>query len=125
RDLDQVVSEFEQHRHQPRVMLLSLRAAGTGLTVTAANHVVRLDRWWRSAVEDHATDRAFRIGQRREVMVHKLVSDGIVEEKIDSVLSDKQALAELTVGPGEDCMASLDDARLFDLISLEDEEDGS
>src|SRR5699024_1061979 len=125
RDRDQMVSEFQQHRDRPGLMLLSLRAGGTGLTLTAANHVVHLDRWWNPAVEDQATDRAFRIGQRRDVMVNKLVSAGTVEEKIDTVLSDKQALAELTVGPGEDWMASLDDDRLFDLLSLEDEEDGS
>ncbi|WP_394216156.1 DEAD/DEAH box helicase [Brachybacterium vulturis] len=123
-DRDQMVSEFQQHRDRPGLMLLSLRAGGTGLTLTAANHVVHLDRWWNPAVENQATDRAFRIGQRRDVMVNKLVSAGTVEEKIDTVLEDKQALAELTVGPGEDWMASLDDDRLFDLLSL-DEEDGS
>ena len=101
-----------------------LRAGGTGLTLTAANHVVHLDRWWNPAVENQATDRAFRIGQRRDVMVNKLVSAGTVEEKIDTVLQDKQSLAELTVGPGEDWLASLDNDRLFDLLSLEDEEDG-
>ncbi|ATG50272.1 ATP-dependent helicase [Brachybacterium vulturis] len=122
-DRDQMVSEFQQHRDRPGLMLLSLRAGGTGLTLTAANHVVHLDRWWNPAVENQATDRAFRIGQRRDVMVNKLVSAGTVEEKIDTVLEDKQALAELTVGPGEDWMASLDDDRLFDLLSL-DEEDG-
>ncbi|MDN5900279.1 MAG: DEAD/DEAH box helicase [Brachybacterium sp.] len=122
-DRDQMVAEFQQHRDRPGLMLLSLRAGGTGLTLTAANHVVHLDRWWNPAVENQATDRAFRIGQRRDVMVNKLVSAGTVEEKIDTVLADKQALAELTVGPGEDWLASLDDDRLLDLLSLE--EDGS
>lgn len=123
RDRDQMVAEFQQHRDQPGLMLLSLRAGGTGLTLTAANHVVHLDRWWNPAVENQATDRAFRIGQRRDVTVHKLVSAGTVEEKIDTVLADKQALADLTVGPGEDWLASLDDARLLDLLSLEKEDD--
>ncbi|MGP9745322.1 DEAD/DEAH box helicase [Brachybacterium sp. AOP29-B2-41] len=124
RDRDQMVAEFQEHRDRPGLMLLSLRAGGTGLTLTAANHVVHLDRWWNPAVENQATDRAFRIGQRRDVTVSKLVSAGTVEEKIDTVLQDKQSLAELTVGPGEDWLASLDNDRLFDLLSLEDEEDG-
>lgn len=124
RDRDQMVAEFQEHRDRPGLMLLSLRAGGTGLTLTAANHVVHLDRWWNPAVENQATDRAFRIGQRRDVTVSKLVSAGTVEEKIDTVLQDKQMLADLTVGPGEDWLASLDDDRLFDLLSLEDEEDG-
>ena len=122
-DRDQMVAEFQQHRDRPGLMLLSLRAGGTGLTLTAANHVVHLDRWWNPAVENQATDRAFRIGQRRDVMVNKLVSAGTVEEKIDTVLDDKQALADLTVGPGEDWMASLDDDRLFTLLSLDEEKD--
>src|SRR5699024_12796541 len=109
----------------PGLRPLSRRAVGTGCTLPAATHVGQLDRWWNPAVEDQATERSFRIGQRRDVMVNKLVSAGTVEEKIATALSDKQALAELTVGPGEDWMASLDDDRLFDLLSLEDEEDGS
>ncbi|ATG56051.1 ATP-dependent helicase [Brachybacterium ginsengisoli] len=124
RDRDQMVAEFQEHRDRPGLMLLSLRAGGTGLTLTAANHVVHLDRWWNPAVENQATDRAYRIGQRRDVTVNKLVSAGTVEEKIDTVLSDKQALADLTVSPGEDWMASLDDDRLFDLLALDAEEDG-
>ena len=123
RDRDQMVAEFQEDRDRPGLMLLSLRAGGTGLTLTAANHVVHLDRWWNPAVENQATDRAFRIGQRRDVSVNKLVSAGTVEEKIDTVLDDKQALADLTVGPGEDWLASLDDDRLLSLLSL-DEEDG-
>ncbi|MGP9538213.1 DEAD/DEAH box helicase [Brachybacterium sp. AOP43-C2-M15] len=123
RDRDQMVAEFQQHRDRPGLMLLSLRAGGTGLTLTAANHVVHLDRWWNPAVENQATDRAFRIGQRRDVTVNKLVSAGTVEEKIDTVLQDKQALAELTVGPGEDWLSGLDDDRLLDLLALEDDGD--
>ena len=122
RDRDQMVAEFQQDRDRPGLMLLSLRAGGTGLTLTAANHVVHLDRWWNPAVENQATDRAFRIGQRRDVSVHKLVSAGTVEEKIDTVLQDKQSLAELAVGPGEDWLTSLDDDRLLSLLSLDEEE---
>ncbi|WP_422116357.1 DEAD/DEAH box helicase [Brachybacterium sp. UNK5269] len=121
RDRDQMVAEFQAHRDRPGLMLLSLRAGGTGLTLTAANHVVHLDRWWNPAVENQATDRAFRIGQRRDVTVHKLVSAGTVEEKIDAVLRDKQALSDLTVGPGEEWLAELDDDRLLRLLSLDED----
>lgn len=100
-------------------MLLSLRAGGTGLTLTAANHVVHLDRWWNPAVENQATDRAFRIGQRRDVMVHKLVSAGTVEERIDTVLQEKQELADLTIAPGEDWLADLDESSLRSLLALD------
>ena len=120
RDRDQMVAEFQEQRDRPGLMLLSLRAGGTGLTLTAANHVVHLDRWWNPAVENQATDRAFRIGQRRDVTVNTLVSAGTVEEKIDTVLEDKQALADLTVGHGEDWLAQLDDDRLLDLLSLDE-----
>jgi len=123
RDRDQMVAEFQEQRDRPGLMLLSLRAGGTGLTLTAANHVVHLDRWWNPAVENQATDRAYRIGQRRDVTVNKLVSAGTVEEKIDTVLSDKQALAELTVGPGEEWLASLDDDRLLSLLALDDDQE--
>ncbi|MFC7376111.1 DEAD/DEAH box helicase [Brachybacterium sp. GCM10030268] len=125
RDRDDMVSEFQAHRDRPGLMLLSLRAGGTGLTLTAANHVVHLDRWWNPAVENQATDRAFRIGQRRDVSVHKLVSAGTVEEKIDTVLTDKQTLADLTISPGEDWLASLDDDTLADMLSLSGDELGT
>ncbi|MGP4977878.1 DEAD/DEAH box helicase [Brachybacterium tyrofermentans] len=121
-DRDQMVAEFQEHRDRPGLMLLSLRAGGTGLTLTAANHVVHLDRWWNPAVENQATDRAFRIGQRRDVTVHKLVSAGTVEEKIDTVLADKQSLADLTISPGEDWLSDLDDDRLLDLLTLDEDE---
>ncbi len=75
------------------MFLLSLKAGGTGLNLTAANHVFHFDRWWNPAVEDQATDRAFRIGQRRDVQVHKFVCVGTVEERIDQMIEDKKALA--------------------------------
>ncbi|WP_341854396.1 DEAD/DEAH box helicase [Brachybacterium sp. GPGPB12] len=123
RDRDAMVAEFQERRDRPGLMLLSLRAGGTGLTLTAANHVVHLDRWWNPAVENQATDRAFRIGQRRDVTVNTLVSAGTVEEKIDTVLEDKQALADLTVGHGEDWLAQLDDDRPLNLLSLDETEE--
>lgn len=124
KDRDRMVAEFQAHRDQPGLMLLSLRAGGTGLTLTAANHVVHLDRWWNPAVENQATDRAFRIGQRRDVQVHKLVSAGTIEERIDAVLLDKQSLADLTIAPGEDWLTRLDDQALLDLLTLSEEDRG-
>ena len=83
------------------LFVLSLKAGGTGLNLTAANHVIHFDRWWNPAVENQATDRAFRIGQRRTVQVHKLVCAGTLEERIDAMIEQKKALAEAVVGSGE------------------------
>ncbi|MGP9693440.1 DEAD/DEAH box helicase [Brachybacterium sp. AOP25-B2-12] len=118
-DRDAMVADFQEQRDAPGAMLLSLRAGGTGLTLTAANHVVHLDRWWNPAVENQATDRAFRIGQRRDVQVRKLVSAGTVEERIDQVLTDKSQLADLAVGTGEGWIAQLEDADLARLFALD------
>src|SRR5690625_1688448 len=104
-------------------MLLSLRAGGTGLTLTAANHVVHLDRWWNPAVENQATDRAFRIGQRRDVSVHKLVSAGTVEVRIESLRTEHEAPSDVTIAPGEDWPADLDDADLHQRVSLDEEQE--
>ena len=108
--------EAFQHDGGPPVFLASLRAGGTGLTLTAANHVVHLDRWWNPAVEDQATDRVHRIGQERDVHVHTLVSPGTVEERIAAVLEHKSDLSELTVGSLH--VTQLSDEALWDLVSL-------
>ena len=79
---------------------MSLKAGGTGLNLTAASQVIHYDRWWNPAVENQATDRAWRIGQQRTVLVHKLVCEGTVEERIDKLINDKQALADVVVGAG-------------------------
>ncbi len=102
----------------PPVLVISLRAGGTGLNLTAATHVVHYDRWWNPAVEDQATDRAHRIGQRRTVEVHKLVTAGTVEERIDELLTSKRALAEQVVGAGESWVTELGDDELRDLVAL-------
>ena len=102
----------------PGIFLLSLKAGGTGLTLTAANHVVHLDRWWNPAVENQATDRAFRIGQKRTVQVHKLICTGTLEERIDAMIEEKQALADSVVGDGEGWLTELSTGQLRELFAL-------
>lgn len=101
-----------------RVFILSLKAGGTGLNLTAGNHVFHFDRWWNPAVENQATDRAFRIGQKRNVQVHKFVSVGTLEERIDAMIEAKQGLAESVVGAGESWVTELSSDALRDLVSL-------
>lgn len=117
---DGLVAQF-QDGEGPGIFLISLKAGGTGLNLTAASHVVHLDRWWNPAVEDQATDRAYRIGQRRSVLVHKLVSTGTVEERIDEMITSKRALAEQVVGAGEQWITELstDDLRATIALSAE------
>ena len=105
----------------PSIFLLSLKAGGTGLNLTAASHVIHLDRWWNPAVEDQATDRAFRIGQRRDVQVRKLTCIGTLEEKIDKMVEDKKALAQLVVGAGEEWLTELSTGQLRELVTLSSE----
>jgi SNF2 family DNA or RNA helicase len=114
---DELVAGFTAAA-QPSVFLLSLKAGGTGLNLTAASQVIHVDRWWNPAVEDQATDRAFRIGQRRNVQVRKFVCVGTVEEKIDAMIEEKKALAERIVGTGEGWLTELSTADLRKVISL-------
>ncbi|WP_344864846.1 DEAD/DEAH box helicase [Amycolatopsis ultiminotia] len=100
------------------VFLLSLKAAGTGLTLTRADHVVHYDRWWNPAVEDQATDRAYRIGQTKPVQVHRLVTEGTVEDRIAVMLREKRALADSVLTAGEAALSELTDAELADLVTL-------
>ncbi|WP_328600715.1 SNF2-related protein [Actinomadura physcomitrii] len=117
---DDLVQHF-QHDEEPAIFLLSLKAAGTGLTLTAANHVVHVDRWWNPAVEDQATDRAFRIGQTRNVQVRKFICVGTMEERVDEMIERKKALAESIVGTGEDWLTELSVAELRDVLRLSPE----
>ena len=104
----------------PPFFILSLRAGGIGLNLTAASHVIHFDRWWNPAVENQATDRAFRIGQHRNVLVHKFVTGGTIEEKIDRMIADKRQLAdELLDGDGEVNLTELPDDELLDLVRLD------
>ncbi len=115
---DAMVAEFQRNPHGPRVFILSLKAGGTGLNLTAANHVFHFDRWWNPAVEDQATDRAFRIGQTRNVQVHKFVCTGTLEERIDEMIRDKRALAARIIGAGEQWLTEMSTAQLRNLFAL-------
>ncbi|MEU0136012.1 DEAD/DEAH box helicase [Streptomyces sp. NPDC006296] len=100
------------------VFLLSLKAAGTGLNLTRAAHVIHYDRWWNPAVEEQATDRAYRIGQTQPVQVHRLIAEGTVEDRISELLESKRALADAVLGSGEAALTELSDRDLADLVSL-------
>ncbi|WP_157408478.1 DEAD/DEAH box helicase [Actinoplanes sp. N902-109] len=117
---DAMVSAFQADQ-QPGIFLLSLKAGGTGLNLTAANHVVHIDRWWNPATEAQATDRAYRIGQHRDVRVHTLVCLGTLEERIDRLIADKGTLADRVVGTGESWLTSLSTDELHDLTRLDPE----
>jgi SNF2 family DNA or RNA helicase len=104
------------------VFLLSLKAGGTGLNLTRADHVIHFDRWWNPAVEEQATDRAYRIGQTRPVQVHRLITQGTVEERIAQLLERKRSLADAVLGRGEAALTELDDAELRDLVTLRRED---
>ncbi len=115
---DELVDRFQTDT-EPMLFLLSLKAAGTGLNLTAANHVIHVDRWWNPAVEDQATDRAFRIGQSRNVQVRKFICTGTLEERIDEMIERKKALASSVVGTGEDWVTDLSTDQLRELFSLD------
>ncbi|WP_329039253.1 DEAD/DEAH box helicase [Streptomyces sp. NBC_01725] len=113
---ERMVDRFQSGRTP--VFLLSLKAAGTGLNLTRAGHVVHYDRWWNPAVEEQATDRAYRIGQTQPVQVHRLIAEGTVEDRIAEMLAAKRALADAVLGSGEGALTELTDRELADLVSL-------
>jgi len=115
---DHMIARFQQARDGPPIFVLSLKAGGTGLNLTAANHVFHFDRWWNPAVEDQATDRAFRIGQTRDVQVHKFICAGSLEERIDELIESKRALAESVIGAGEGWLTELSTDELRDIMTL-------
>jgi SNF2 family DNA or RNA helicase len=98
---DRMVDRFQNATDAPQIFLLSLKAGGTGLNLTRANHVFHFDRWWNPAVENQATDRAFRIGQARHVQVHKFLCQGTLEERIDEMIERKKEIATNVVSAGE------------------------
>jgi SNF2 family DNA or RNA helicase len=120
---DEMVRSFQEDADGSKVLLLSLKAGGVGLNLTAATHVFHFDRWWNPAVEDQATDRTYRIGQTKNVQVHKLITMGTLEEKIDGMLESKRDLADRVVGTGEGWLTELDDDALRRLVSLEPDAD--
>src|SRR5256712_3144165 len=121
---DRMVSRFQEEVNGPRLFVLSLKAGGTGLNLTAAAHVFHFDRWWNPAVEAQATDRAFRLGQTRRVQVHKLVCLGTLEEKIDAMIESKKGVAEQVVGTGEGWLTELSTAQLRQVLALRPEAGG-
>jgi SNF2 family DNA or RNA helicase len=119
KDRKALVQQFQEDEGLP-FFVLSLKAGGSGLTLTAASHVVHVDRWWNPAVENQATDRAFRIGQKKNVLVHKFICRGTVEEKIDALIDSKKGLSdELLAGGGEINLTEMRDDELLQLVALD------
>ena len=117
-----MVDRFQDDPRGPQLFLLSLKAGGVGLNLTRASHVFHIDRWWNPAVENQATDRAYRIGQQNRVLVHKFITSGSVEEKIDRMIKEKSKLAAEIVGSGEDWLGGFDVGQLKDLVTLSEED---
>ncbi|MEO7018973.1 MAG: DEAD/DEAH box helicase [Ktedonobacteraceae bacterium] len=115
---DAMVQRFQEEKRGAPLFILSLKAGGVGLNLTAANHVFHFDRWWNPAVENQATDRAFRIGQTKNVQVHKFVCVGTLEERIDMMIEQKKELAESIVGSGEGWLTEMSTTQLKDLFAL-------
>jgi non-specific serine/threonine protein kinase len=114
-----IVDAFQNKDTYIPFMVLSLKAGGVGLNLTEANHVVHFDRWWNPAVENQATDRAFRIGQQKNVVVHKFITEGTIEEKIDDMLEAKARLSEDVIAAGgESWITELENDELLDLFRL-------
>ncbi len=115
---EHMVTRFQNEPDGPRIFILSLKAGGTGLNLTRANHVFHFDRWWNPAVEDQATDRAFRIGQKRNVQVHKFICSGTLEERIDDLIEAKKSLSKEVIGAGEGWLTELSTNELKELFAL-------
>ncbi len=124
RQRDRMVERFQNGKGGPPVFILSLKAGGTGLNLTSANHVFHFDRWWNPAVENQATDRVFRIGQARNVQVHKFICAGTLEERVDEMIERKQEVAEQIVGTGESWLTELSNEGLKEILALSRESVG-
>jgi SNF2 family DNA or RNA helicase len=113
-----MIQRFQSDHRGPSLFILSLKAGGLGLNLTAANHVFHFDRWWNPAVENQATDRAFRIGQKKNVQVHKFVCLGTVEERIDEMIEKKKELAQNIVGTGEAWLTEMSTEQIREVLAL-------
>ena len=122
---DLMVERFQNESSGPQVFILSLKAGGTGLNLTSANHVFHFDRWWNPAVEDQATDRVFRIGQTRNVQVHKFICAGTLEERVDEMIERKKEVAERVVGTGEGWLTELSNGELREALALSEDSIGA
>ena len=114
---EKLIEDFQTNDDR-KIMILSLKAGGTGLNLTSATNVIHYDLWWNPAVEEQATDRTYRIGQEKNVMVHRLITLGTFEEKIDEMLKSKKELADLAVYEGEKIITELSDQEIYDIFSL-------
>jgi SNF2 family DNA or RNA helicase/uncharacterized Zn finger protein len=115
---DRMVTDFQNPMSHTKFLIISLKAGGTGLNLTAANHVIHYDLWWNPAVENQATDRAYRIGQKRNVMVHRFITTGTFEERIDEMIKSKKELANLTVNHGENWITEMTATEIRNLVDL-------
>ena len=118
---ERMIRAFQEDAHAPNIFVLSLKAGGTGLNLMRANHVFHYDRWWNPAVENQATDRAYRIGQHRDVQVHKFISLGTLEERIDALIESKNELAENVIGDDSTWITELSTDDLRELVELREE----
>jgi SNF2 family DNA or RNA helicase len=115
---DEMVRAFQEDPDAPKIFILSLKAGGTGLNLSRANHVFHYDRWWNPAVENQATDRAFRIGQKKNVQVHKFLVAGTLEDRIDQMIENKSSLADKVVGKGDAGLTEMSDEQVKELLKL-------
>jgi SNF2 family DNA or RNA helicase len=113
-----MVKRFQEDPHGPHIFILSLKAGGIGLNLTRASQVIHFDRWWNPAVEDQATDRAYRIGQNKNVQVHKLITVGTLEERIDDMIESKKGLADSIISSGDQWLTEMSTEDLRDMVTL-------
>ncbi|MDN5362583.1 MAG: hypothetical protein PWP70_1630, partial [Moorella sp. (in: firmicutes)] len=118
---EELIRRFQEDGENQPFFILSLKAGGVGLNLTRANNVFHFDRWWNPAVEDQATDRAFRIGQQRNVQVYKFICAGTLEERIDALIEAKRGLAQQIVGTGEGWLTEMSTGELRELLALRDQ----
>ena len=119
REREELIKRFQSTDDEsPKVFILSIKAGGVGLNLTAANHVFHFDRWWNPSVENQATDRAYRIGQKKNVFVHKFISIGTLEENIDQLIEQKKELADSVIGTGESWLTEMSTEQLREILSL-------